>query len=156
MQSIKEKINGDLTSSMKAKDAVKVSALRLVLSAIKNREIEFRGAGKMKLTDSLPDADVMQVLSGMAKQRRESIEMFEQGGRHDLSEKEAAELNILMSYLPQQLSEKDVEKVVVEIIKETSATGIKDMGQVMKLVMAKVAGKADGKMVSEVVRRNLN
>lgn len=155
MPSLKEKIEGDLKTAMKSKDTIALSALRMAISAIKNKEIEARGAGKLKAGDSLEEADVLKVLSTLAKQRQESIEMFKQGGRDDLQKKEASELKIIERYLPSQLSKADVEKIVESAIKEIGAANIKDMGKVMKAVMPKVAGQADGKLVNEIVRQKL-
>lgn len=153
---LKEKLEGDLKAAMRSKDAAAISAIRLVLSGIKNKEIEERGAGKLQAGDALDDAGVIRVLSSFAKQREESIDMFKKGGREELVKKEQAELEILQRYLPSQLSEAEVEKIVGETIKEVGASGMKEMGQVMKAVMPKLAGQADGKLVNEIVRRMLS
>jgi uncharacterized protein YqeY len=153
---LKEKLEGDLKTAMRSKDAAAISALRLALSGIKNKEIEERGAGKLKAGDALDDAGVIRVLSTFAKQREESIEMFKKGGRDELVKKEQAELGVLLRYLPSQLNEAEVEKIVDEVIKEVGASGMKDMGAVMRAVMPKLAGQADGKLVNEIVRRKLS
>ena len=155
MGQLKDKIEGDLKSAMKSKAAAQVSAIRLILSAVKNKEIEERGAGKLKAGDSLDDAGLAKLLATLVKQRQESIEMFKQGNREDLMKKEQAELEIIKQYLPAQLSENELEKIVAEAIKEAGASSIKEMGQVMKVVMPKVAGQADGKLVNEIVRKKL-
>lgn len=155
MASLKEKIENDLKAAMKSKDMAALSALRLVISAIKNKEIEARGLGKIKAGDSLEDTDVLKVLSTLAKQRQESMEMFKQGGREDLLNKESAELKIIEKYLPAKLSKEQLEKIIDEAIKEAGATSAKDMGKVMKAVMPKVAGQADGKLINEIVRQKL-
>lgn len=153
---LKEKLESDLKAAMRLKDAAAISAIRLVLSGIKNKEIEERGAGKLQAGDALDDAGVIRVLGTFAKQREESIEMFKKGGRDELVKKEQAELKILLRYLPSQLSEAEVEKIVGETIKEVGASAMKDMGMVMKAVMPKLAGQADGKLVNETVRRMLS
>lgn len=153
--SLKEKIEADLKAAMKSKDQIASGALRMVVAAVKNKEIEERGNGKLKVGDDLDDAGVIKMISMLAKQRQESIDMFKKGGRDDLVKKEALELALLERYLPSQMSEADVEKIVSEAIKESGATGMKDIGAVMKLVMGKIAGRADGKLVNEIVRRKL-
>lgn len=152
---LKQKIETDLRAAMKGKDMAAVSALRMVIAAVHNKEIEERGAGKLKPGDVLDDAGVAKVLSMIAKQRQESIEMFKKGGRDDLVKKETAELGLISRYLPSQLSEAEVEKLVEEAIRDSFAAGPKDMGNVMKIVMPKIAGRADGKIVNEIVRRKL-
>ena len=152
---LKEKIESDVKTAMKSKDALAASALRMVIAAVKNKEIEDVSQGKLKLGESLDDAGVIKVISALAKQRQESIEMFKKGGRDDLVKKETAEHALLEKYLPSQMSESEVEKIVVEAIKESGAAGPKDMGNVMRLVMPKIAGRADGKLVNEIVRRKL-
>lgn len=133
---------------MKAKDAARVACLRLIVAAFKNRSIEKRG--------ELDDAECMKVLSTLAKQRAESIEMFKQGGRTDLADKETAELAIIQSYLPAAMSDADIAKLVDETIKEVGATEPKDMGKVMKAIGPKIAGRADGKALSEAVKTRLS
>jgi uncharacterized protein YqeY len=155
MASLKEKIENDLKAAMKSKNMAALSALRLVISAVKNKEIELRGAGKLKAGDSLEDADVLKVLSTLAKQRQESMEMFRQGGRKDLLDKESSELKIIETYLPAKLSKDQLEAIVDEAIKEVGAASAKDMGKVMKAVMPKVVGQADGKLINEIVRNKL-
>ena len=141
--SLLEKIDGDLRSAMKASDSLKVSVLRMAKAAIKNRQIDF---GK-----ELSDDDIIPVLSTLAKQRRESIEQFSKGGRQDLADKESLELAILQSYLPEQITPEELDRIVREAIKESSAAGAKDMGKVMRLVMSRTKGAADGRLVSQRV-----
>ena len=141
--SLLEKIEDDLRSAMKASDRLKVSVLRMAKAAIKNRQIDM---GK-----ELSDADIIPVLSTLAKQRRESIEQFSKGGRQDLADKESLELAILQSYLPEQITPEELDRIVLEAIKESSAAGAKDMGKVMRLVMPRTKGAADGKIVSQRV-----
>ena len=146
--SLKEKIENDLKEAMKAKESLKVSCLRLIKAAVKNKEIDVRGA--------LDDAQITSILSTLAKQRKESIEQFKKGGRDDLVKQEEAELAILNSYLPKQMSEKEIEEIIVKTIAEVGAKDIKEAGKVMKAVMPKVAGKADGKIVNAIVLKKLN
>lgn len=144
---LKERIREELTAAMKSKDELKLSTLRLLTSSIKNKEIEER--------KELTDEAVMNVLSTAAKQRRDSIEQFEKAGRTDLAVKEAAELAILQTYMPTQLSEAEIEQIVKETMVEAEATTAKEMGKLMKALMPKTKGKADGKLVNEVVKRLL-
>lgn len=152
---LKSRIESDLKAALKGKDALKASALRMVIAAVKNKEIEERGLKKIKPGDGLDDAGVIRIIAMLAKQRQESIEMFKKGGRDDLAKKEADELKMLEGYLPSQLTAAEVEKIVDEVVKESGAAGPKDMGNVMKLVMPKIAGRADGKLVNEIVRKKL-
>ena len=145
--SLKERIQTELKEAMKAHDELKVSTLRLLNSSIKNKEIDER--------KPLDDEGLLAILSTAAKQRRESIDQYEKGGRQDLADKEKAELAILQSYLPQQLSKDEVAAAIKETIAETGASGAKDMGKVMKALMPKVKGKADGKLVNELVKELL-
>ncbi len=144
---VKEKIMADLKEAMKSKDMDKVSTLRLLLSEIKNKEIDKRG--------ELTDEEIYAVIQKSVKQRKESIEQYRSGGREDLVEKEQKELEILEKYLPEQLSEDELERIIDEAIKETEATTLKDLGKVMRVVMPKVKGRADGKLVNEMVRKKL-
>ncbi len=143
-----EEVNRALTSAMKSKDATRLSTLRMLKTALMNREIE-RG-------HALDDNESRQVVSALVKQRRDSIEQFVKGGRQDLADKETAEIAILQGYLPPALDAADLETAVDAAIAETGATSSKDMGKVMKAVMAQLAGKTvDGKAVNELVRRKL-
>lgn len=145
---LKEKILDDTKTAMKAKEADKVSTLRFLQAAIKNKEIEVR-------PNELTDDDVLSVLRKSVKQRQDSIEQYRAANRADLADKEQAELAIIESYLPQQLSAEVIEKFVKEAIAETGAKSMKDMGGVMKVVMAKTQGAADNKVVSEIVKKTL-
>lgn len=143
-----EQIGRDITEAMKARDAVKLSALRMVKAALMNGEV---AKGR-----ALEEAEAQQVLASLLKQRRDSIEQFKSGGRQDLVDKETAELVILERYAPPAASAADIEQAVDAAIKETGAAGPKDMGRVMKAVMSALAGKsADGKIVNELVRKKL-
>jgi uncharacterized protein len=138
------RVDSDLKAAMKSSDALKVSVLRMLKASLKNKQIE---TGK-----ELTDDEVVSALSTAAKQRKESIEQYSKGGRADLADKEAAELGIIQSYLPEQLSPEDLDRIIVEAINETVAEGKKDMGKVMRIVMPRVKGAADGKMVSQRVK----
>ena len=138
-----QKLDDDLKVAMKASESMKVSVLRMAKAALKYRQIE-KG-------EALSDEDILSVLSGLSKQRRESIEQFSKGGREDLAEKERQELSILQSYLPQQLTPEEIDRIIFEAIRESSAAGIKDMGKVMRLVIPRMKGAADGKVVSQRV-----
>jgi len=143
-----DEVNAAIAASMKAHDQRKLSALRMLKTALVNRAIE-RG-------HELDQAEALQVVSSLVKQRRDSIEQFLKGGRKDLADKEAAEIGILEGYLPPAAGPADIERAVEEAIAETGASSAKDLGRVMKVVMAKLAGMGvDGKLVNELVRRRL-
>ena len=145
---LKEQIGKDLNEALKARDERRLSALRLLRTEIKKREV----SGQKK---ELSDAEVMEAVSTLVKQRRESIRLFREGQRQDLVEKEEGELQILLSYLPPPFSQTEIEALIDQVIEEAQATGPKDQGKVMKSVMAQVAGKAEGKVVSEIVKQKL-
>lgn len=145
---IREKLTADMKTAMREKDSLKLDTIRFLQSAIKNREIEMR-------PNPINLEEVMAVIRRLVKQRKESIDQYKSGGRMDLADKEAAELKILEMYLPSQMSKIDVEKLVESVIAEIKATSIKDMGQVMKLAVAKSQGSADNKMLSEVIKSKL-
>lgn len=147
--SLKEKIISDLTTAMKAKDALRLEVLRAVKSAIKMKEVSGAEAA------TLDDTAVLQVLTSLVKQRQESILQFRQGNREDLAKKEEAELAILQTYLPAALSEAELQALITVAIAEAGATTPKDMGKVMKLVTPKTTGRADGKVVSQLVQQLL-
>lgn len=150
MTSLTQQLQTDLIEAQKAKDALKVSVLRFLLSAVKNREIELRPLNK-----EMDDNEVIGVISKQVKQRAESIVEFEKGGRKDLVDKETAELAILKSYLPSQLSEEEVLKIVQEAVTQAGAKSPSDMGKVMAILMPKVKGKADGSLVSRLVKEEI-
>lgn len=141
------RIDDDLKSALKNSEALKLSVLRLAKSALKYRQIE--------VNRELSDDDVVGVLSSLLKQRRESVEMYEKGGRTDLAEKERQEIGFLQAYLPSQLSPEDLEKLIRQAIEETSARTEADMGRVMKALMPKIRGLADGRQVNSRVRECL-
>jgi len=144
----KEKVNQEMIRAAKEKAGLRLSTLRMLKSGLHNREID--------LKRELTEAEFLQLLSSMVKQRRDSIEQFEKGGRSDLVEKEKAELKVIEEFLPSQLSEADLDAAITEAIREVSATGIRDMGKVMKVLMQKVTGRADGKVVGDKVKARLS
>jgi uncharacterized protein len=143
-----DKIAADMKDAMRAKDAPRLSTLRMLKSAIEYHKIE-------KKQEQITDADVTAVIKKQIKQRQDSIDGFEKGGRPDLVEKEKAELVVLKSYLPEELSPALLEEVVKATIAELGATTKADMGKVMKAVQTKVAGRADNRLVSQLVSTNL-
>ncbi len=144
--SILERIDSDLKVAMKSSEKIRVSTLRMVKASLKNLEIE---------KGELSDDDVIGVLSTQAKQRRESISEFEKGGRQDLADMERAELAVILGYLPEQLSEEELAGIIQETIRETGASSLKDMGLLMKSLMPRIKGRADGKLVSQKVKELL-
>ena len=143
-----DKITEDLTAAMRAKDQLRLDTLRMAKAALMNREIEKKRA--------LDDAESQQVVVSMIKQRRDSVEQFRNGGRPELADKEAAEIAILETYLPPPMDAAELEGLVRGVVTETGASSPKDMGRVMKGVMAQLAGRsADGKLVSELVKKAL-
>jgi uncharacterized protein YqeY len=148
MPTLNEKVSADIAAAMKSRDATRLSALRMLKAAVVNKGVE---KGR-----DLEDAEILQVVSSLVKQRRDSIEQFEKGGRRDLVEKETAEIAVLQAYLPPAASPEEIDAAVAEAIAETGASSPRDMGKVMKAVMPRLAGKnADGKAVNDVVRRKL-
>jgi uncharacterized protein YqeY len=150
MSTLLERITQDLTSSMKAQDALRTSALRLAKAALKNKEIDKRS--------SLDEAEVVKVLQGLVKQREDSIEQFQKANRPELAAKEQAEIDVLRDYLPQEASDAEVEAAVAKAVAETNASSPKDMGRVMKAALSvlQASGKpVDGKKVNEAVRKRL-
>lgn len=146
--SLKEQIAGDMVTAMKAKDAARTSTLRMLKSAISYREIEKGGA--------LDDEELSKLLRSQLKQRRDSVEQYQKGGREDLAEKETAEIAIIETYLPQEASSEEIEQAVTAAIAQTGASSMKEMGAVMKATMVILAGKnPDGRMVSETVKKKL-
>jgi uncharacterized protein YqeY len=145
---LKQKLNDDLREALRSQDELRKTTIRLALSAIHNAEI---AAGK-----ELDDAGVTAVLAREAKQRRESIEEFKKGNRQDLVDKEQGELDILLTYLPHQLSREEIADIARRIIAETGATGPRDKGKVMPVIMAQLRGRADGSEVNAVVTELLS
>lgn len=145
---LKKKMDQEMILAAKAKDKIRLSALRLLKSGLHNREID--------LKRELSEAEFLQLLSAMVKQRRDSIEQFEKGGRTDLVEKEEAELKVIQEFMPTPMSETELDAMIAEAIRETGAASVRDMGKVMAALMPKVTGKADGKMVGEKVKARLS
>jgi uncharacterized protein YqeY len=143
---LKEKLQSDLTDAIRSKDGVKSGTIRMLLAAITNEEV----AGKAAKV--LSDAEVITVLSREAKKRREAVEAYTQAKRDDLANKEKEEAAVIALYLPEQLSEADIKKLIAEAIAETNASGTAGMGLVMKVLQPKIAGKADGGFVSSLVK----
>ncbi len=147
--SLKERIVSDLTASMKARDAARTSTLRMVKAAVMNREIEKGG--------ELTEEEMTRALQSLVKQRRDSIEQYEKGGRAELADKERAEVTVIEEYLPRAASREEIERAVEEAVAETGATSMREMGAVMKAAQARLAGRsADGRTVSEIVKARLS
>src|SRR5262245_57421919 len=146
--SLQEKIQSDITSAMRAKDSLRLNVLRMMKTAVKNKEIE-----KMK---PLADPEVISVFNSLVKQRKDSVEQFRKGGREELAQKEESEIKIIEEYLPAAASHDKVRRAIEEAIRETGATSAKDMGKVMKATMARLEGKTtDGARVSQFVKEKL-
>lgn len=148
MTDLAGQINQELVKAQKARDEVTVSSLRLLISDIKNAQIAKGG--------ELTDDETREVIAKKAKRHKESIEAYEKAGRKDLVDKEQAELAVISRYLPKQLTNSEIEKIVDEVLSQTGAAALGDLGKVMGQVMAKVGGQADGARVSEIVRARLS
>ena len=146
--SLQSEISAALKDAMRAKDEAKLASLRLVLTAIKNREKEVRR--------SLEDSEIISLISTQIKQRKESIDHYRKAGRDDLVKAEESELQILQAYMPEELSAEEMSQALDEVISEVGAVSIKDMGKVMKAAMAKLAGRADGRAINEMVKAKLS
>jgi len=144
---LKARLTEDLKESLRSGDKLRTSVVRLLTALIKNREVEKRGP--------LTDAEIMQAITSSVKQRQDSIEQFRQGGRQDLVDKETAELQILQSYLPSPLTGEELAALVRTAIRESGAASPREMGKVMSVLMPQIAGRADGKAVSTLVREML-
>ena len=146
--SLQDKVQSDIADAMRGKDPLKLGVLRMMKTAVKNKEIE-----KMK---TLEETEVVAVLNTLVKQRKDSIEQFRKGGREDLALKEEAEIKVIEQYLPAAASEEEIRLAIDEAVRETGATSMKDMGKVMKATQARLAGKTtDGARVSQMVREKL-
>ncbi|MBP7147594.1 MAG: GatB/YqeY domain-containing protein [Acidobacteria bacterium] len=146
--SLKQRITDDLKAALKSRDALRLGVLRMLKAGILEAEVEQRG--KQGLEYQADDAEVTRVLAAYAKQRRESIESYRQGGREDLAEQEQRELTVVEAYLPRPLSEAELREAVRQAIAETGAATSRDVGKVMKAVMPKLRGAADGKLVNRI------
>lgn len=160
---LKEKLQADVKEALKAGNSQKRTLLGMVMSAIKNREFDKRAklsktgtdADKLEEASKLNDEEVIETISSEIKKRKDSVEQFEKGGRPELAEQENQEIEMLMIYMPEQMSEDDIRTEVRKAVSETGAAGPKDMGKVIGAVMAKIKGKADGTLVSKVVKEEL-
>jgi hypothetical protein len=146
--SLEERLLDEMKQAMKSNDKLRLSTIRMIRSAVKNKEIELR--------KKLDDGSVMQVIQGMVRKGEESIEQFRAGGRMDLVEKEQQEIETLKSFLPQPLSQEEILKIIDQSIEETQASSLKDLGKVMKSVMPKLEGKANGKLINQLVKEKLS
>ena len=144
---LKQRLYEDLKKAMKTKDEIRTRTLRLIISSIKTLEVE-------KMTEATDD-DVFRVLSKECRKRVEAIEAYKKGGREDLANEEQKELEIIKSYMPKQLSEEELKEIVKNVVEETGSSSIKDLGRVMKVLMPRVKGRADGKTVNDIVRQIL-
>jgi hypothetical protein len=146
--SLKQQINEDMKTAMRAKDSARLAAIRLLLAAIKQREVDER----IELTD----ADVLAVIDKMMKQRRDSFSQFEAAGRKDLADIEKFEMSVLLGYMPQQLSQSEIDTIVEEAVSTSGAASAQDMGKVMAIIKPKLAGRADVGKVSALVKARLS
>lgn len=146
--SLEERLLEEMKQAMKTNDKLRLSTIRMIRSALKNKEIELR--------KKLEDEEAAKVIQAMVRKGEESVEQFQLGGRADLVEKEKKEIEILKSFLPQPLSQEEVLKIIEQSIQETQASSSKDIGKVMKSVMPKIAGKADGKLINQLVKEKLS
>jgi len=144
---LKERVQDDMKAAMRAKDAARLSAIRLLLAALKQKEVDERL--------QLADADVLAIIEKMVKQRRESIAQFEKAARQDLADQEKFEIGVLSAYLPQQMGEAEVAQAIAAAVSEAGASGVKDMGKVMALLKPRLAGRVDMGRVSALVKTKL-
>lgn len=149
---LRQRLNDALKTAMLSKDARSVSTIRLILAALKDRDIAARPRG---ITDGIPDEEILQMLSSMVKQRRESISLYEQGGRLELAQQEAEEIAIIEKFMPTQFTDEQVAEVVKAVIDELGATGLKDMGRTMAALKERYAGQMDFTKASATVKAAL-
>lgn len=145
---LNEQLNEAMKAAMKARDSLRLNAIRMIRTAIKNREIDERR--------ELDDQEGIAVLSTLVKQRKESAQVYREGGRPELAEKEEQELAIIQEFLPTQLGEEEIRAIIEAAVSETGAASMKDMGRVMKVVTGKTLGRADGRLVSDLVKDRLS
>jgi len=162
MENLKQQIQNDLKEAMKNKDAFLLSVLRLVSTSIRNKEIEKRTKlaksepmEKLDELSQLTDEEAIGVMATEVKRRKDASQEYETGGRPELAEKEKKEAELLMKYMPEQMTEDEIRKLVIEAVKNSGAASIKEMGKVMAVLMPKVKGKADGSMVQKIVQEEL-
>jgi len=146
--SLEERLVEEMKQAMKSNDKLRLSTIRMIRSTLKNKEIELR--------KKLEDEDVVKVIQVMMRKGEEAVEQFQAGGRVDLVEKEKKEMEILKSFLPQPLSQEEIVKIIDQSIQETQASSPKDIGKVMKAVMPKIGGKADGRLINQLVKERLS
>ena len=146
--SLEERLVEEMKQAMKSNDKLRLSTIRMIRSGLKNKEIELR--------KKLEDEDIVKVIQVMVRKGEESVEQFQAGGRVDLVEKEKREIEILKSFLPQPLSQEEILKIIDQSIQETQASSSKDIGKVMKSVIPKIGGKADGKLINQLVKEKLS
>jgi len=146
--SLEERLVNEMKEAMKSNDKPRLSTIRMIRCAVKNKEIDIR--------KKLDDEGILKVIQGMVRKGEESVEQFQTGRRMDLVEKEKKEIEILKSYLPQPLSQEEIYKIIDQTIQETQASSLKDLGKVMKAVMPKLGGKADGKLINQWVKERLS
>ena len=146
--SLEERLVEEMKQAMKSNDKLRLSTIRMIRSTLKNKEIELR--------KKLEDEDVVKVIQVMMRKGEEAVEQFQAGGRADLVEKEKKEMEILKSFLPQPLSQEEIVKIIDQSIQETQASSPKDIGKVMKAVMPKIGGKADGRLINQLVKERLS
>jgi uncharacterized protein YqeY len=146
--SLEERLMDEMKQAMKTNDKLRLSTIRMIRTAVKNKEIEQR--------KKLDDDSVMRVIQGMVRRGEESVEQFKLGGRTDLVEKETKEIEILKSYLPKALSQEEILKLIDQTIEETQASSLKDLGKVMKSVMPKLGGRAEGALINQLVKERLS
>jgi uncharacterized protein YqeY len=145
---LEERLVDEMKQAMRSNDRIRLSTIRMIRTAVKNKEIEHR--------KQLDDEEIQRVIQGLLRKGEESVEQFRVGGRMDLVEKETQEIEIMKSFLPDSLSEEEILTVIDQTIQETQASSLKDLGKVMKSVMPKLAGKADGKRVNQLVKERLS
>jgi uncharacterized protein YqeY len=145
---LEEKLLEEMKKAMKTNDKIRLSTIRMIRSSSKNKEIELRR--------KLEDEDIIKVIQGMVRKGEESVEQFQAGGRNDLVEKEKMEIEILKSFLPQPIPQEEIIKIIDETIQETQSSSLKDLGKVMKAVMPRLGGKADGKVINQLVKERLS
>jgi uncharacterized protein YqeY len=145
---LRERLVEEMKTAMKNKEVLKLSVIRMVRSVLKNKEIE--------LKKELDDQEITEVISTLVKQRRESIKLFQEAGRNELAEKEETELGFLLEFLPKQLERNEIIEIVAKAINDSGAHGAKDIGKVMKIIIPHVSGRADGRVVNEIVKEKLS
>ena len=149
---LRDRFKSELQKAMKSREALKVSTLRLILAAIKDRDLDSRSKGN---GDTIADSNILEILSKMVKQRKETISTYRKAGRNDLADQEDNEITIISEFLPKQLSEKEISQEIEIIIKTNKANDMKDMGRIMGIASKKFAGKADNSLIAKIVKSKL-